>query len=206
MLLKKKKRTFDQIFQDHIDISLQCAEELNTLLSDYSTAQQHTEKIIALEKEADWLVGETFQLLDNTFIAHYDKPDVERFISHLDDIADNIKKTVVSLQLYNIQNPRNGAQEFSLIILDMVKSLHEAISKINALKMNTIEPYVIHIKELEEKADDLLYRSIQNLFNDEPDPKQVIKWKDILEKMEMVTDHVEDVVNVLSSIVRKESL
>ena len=88
----------------------------------------------------------------------------------------------------------------------MVKSLHEAIGKINTLKMNTIEPYVIHIKELEEKADNLLYRSIQNLFNDEPDPKQVVKWKDILEKMETVTDHVEDVVNVLSSIVRKESL
>ena len=206
MLLKKKKRTFDQIFQDHIYISLQCAEELSALLSDYSTAQQCIEKIIALEKEADWLVGETFQLLDNTFIAHYDKPDVERFISHLDDIADNIKKTVVSLQLYNIQNPRSEAQEFSLIILDMVKSLHEAIGKINTLKMNTIEPYVIHIKELEEKADDLLYRSIQNLFNDEPDPKQVVKWKDILEKMETVTDHVEDVINVLSSIVRKESL
>ncbi|MEN6392930.1 MAG: DUF47 family protein [Anaerolineaceae bacterium] len=206
MLLKKKKRTFDQIFQDHIHISLQCAEELNTLLSDYSTAQQCIEKIIALEKEADWLVGETFQLLDNTFIAHYDKPDIERFISHLDDIADNIKKTVVSLQLYNIQNPRSEAQEFSLIILDMVKSLHEAIGKINTLKMNTIEPYVIHIKELEEKADNLLYRSIQNLFNDEPDPKQVVKWKDILEKMETVTDHVEDVINVLSSIVRKESL
>lgn len=206
MLLKKKKRTFDQIFQDHIYISLQCAEELSALLSDYSTAQQCIEKIIALEKEADWLVGETFQLLDNTFIAHYDKPDVERFISHLDDIADNIKKTVVSLQVYNIQNPRSEAQEFSLIILDMVKSLHEAIGKINTLKMNTIEPYVIHIKELEEKADDLLYRSIQNLFNDEPDPKQVVKWKDILEKMETVTDHVEDVINVLSSIVRKESL
>lgn len=206
MPARKRKRSFNQIFQEHIDISLQCAEELKALLADFSTAPKHIDLIIAMEKEADYLVGETFQLLDNTFIAHYDKPDIERFIAHLDDIADYMKKVAVSLQVYRIQTPRPEAQEFALIIADMVKSLHEAIGKITTLKMNTIEPYVIHIKELEEKADDLLSQSIQNMFDDETDAKLVIKWKDIVEKMETVTDHAEDVVNVLSSIVRKESL
>lgn len=206
MFSKKKKRSFDQIFQEHIHISLQCAEELNALLADFSCTSQRVEKIIALEKEADHLVEETFQLLDNTFISRYDKPDIERFISHLDDVIDYIKKVIVSMQDYRIQTPRNEALEFAAIILAMVKSLHEAISKITALKMNTIEPYVIHIKELEEKADDLQHQAIQNLFDEEPDPKLVIQWKDIIEKMEVVTDHAEDVINVLSSIVRKESL
>lgn len=206
MFSKKKKRSFDQIFQEHIQISLQCAGEFHAMLTDFSSAPQHTEKIIALEKEADRLVGETFQLLDNTFISRYDKPDVERFISHLDDVIDYMKKVIVSMQDYRIQSPRNEALEFAEIIYDMVKSLHEAIGKVTTLTMNSMEPYVIHIKELEEKADNLQHTAIQNLFDEEPDPKMVIKWMDIIEKMELVTDHAEDVINVLSSIVRKESL
>ncbi len=206
MLSKKKKRSFDQIFQEHIHITLRCAEELHALFSDFSVAPQCIEKIITLEKEADRLVGETFQLLDNTFISHFDKPDIERFISHLDEVIDYMKKATVSLQVYRIQTPRAEGLEFAIIIADMVKSLHEAIGKITVLKMNTIEPYVIHIKELEEKADDLKHQAIQNLFDEEPDPKLVVKWKDIFEKLEIVTDHAEGVVNILSSIVRKESL
>ncbi|MBN1536411.1 MAG: DUF47 family protein [Anaerolineales bacterium] len=206
MLSRKKKRTFDQIFQEHIHLSLQCAKELNALFSDFSNAEHHIGKIITLEKEADYLVAETFQLLDNTFISRYDKPDIERFISHLDDVTDYIKKATVSLRIYRIQAPIKEGLEFVVIINDMVKSLDEAIGKISSLKMNTVEPYVIHLKELEEKADELQNQAIQNLFEDEPDPKLVIKWKDIIEKMETVTDHAEDVINVLSSIVRKESL
>lgn len=206
MISKKKKRSFDQIFQEHIRISLQCAEELNSLLTNFSTAPQSIEKIIKLEKDADRLVGETFQLLDNTFISRYDKPDIERFISHLDDVIDYIKKATVSIQIYHIQTPINEVLEFGIIINDMVKSLDDAIQKITSLKMSTIEPYVIHLKDLEEKADDLQNQAIQNLFSNEQDPKLVIKWKDIIEKLETVTDHAEDVINILSSIVRKESL
>jgi uncharacterized protein Yka (UPF0111/DUF47 family) len=205
MFSRKKKRSFDQIFQNHIHITLQCAEEQKALFSEATIAPQHIEKIISLEKEADKLVGETFQLLDNTFISRYDKPDIERFISHLDEVIDYMKKATVSLQVYRVQTPRTEALEFAIIIYDMVKSLHETVGNIPALKMNTIEPYVIHVKELEEKADDLLQQAVQNLFDDEKDSKQVIMWKDIFEKLETVTDHAEDVINVLSSMVRKES-
>jgi uncharacterized protein len=205
MLSRKKKRSFDHIFQEHIHTTLQCTKELNELFAGTSIAPQQIDKIIVLEKEADRLVGETFQLLDNTFISRYDKPDIERFISHLDEVIDYIRKVAVSFRDYRIQDPRTEAQEFALIIAEMVQLLHEAIGKITALKMTTVEPYVIHIKELEEKADDLLHQSIQNLFDDEPNPKLVIMWKDIFEKLETVTDHAEDVVNILSSIVRKES-
>lgn len=207
MLAKKKeKRSFDQIFQEHIHITLQCANEMRELFTDFSNAQQQIDKIVALEKEADWLVGETFQLLDKTFICRYDKPDIERLISHMDDVIDFMKKVAVSLQVYRIKEPRADTQEFATIIADMVKSLHEVIGKFATLRMNTIEPYVIHIKELEEKADNLQNKVIQDLFDEENDPILAIKWKDIIEKMEMVTDHAEDVINVLSSITRKESL
>ncbi len=205
MFSKKKKRSFDHIFQEHIHTTLQCTKELNSLFGNTPIAAQQIDKIIVLEKEADRLVGETFQLLDNTFISRYDKPDIERFISHLDEVIDYIRKVAVSVRDYRIQDSRREAPEFAAIIAEMVQLLHEAVGKITALKMTTVEPYVIHIKELEEKADDLLHQSIQNLFDDEPNPKLVIMWKDIFEKLETVTDNAEDVMNILSSIVRKES-
>jgi hypothetical protein len=43
------------------------------------------------------------------------------------------------------------------------------------------------------------------LFNTPQDPMQVIKWKDVYESMESVTDRLEEVANVIQSIVVKMS-
>lgn len=206
MMGRKKKRSFDHIFQDHIHASMECAEELLELFTDFTTAEEHFQKIIELEHVADRLVGETYELLDQTFISHYDKPDIEQMITRLDNLLDFMKKSAVSLQVYRIVTLRPEAVEFAKIITAMCADLKQAIESIGSLKMETLEPYIFHVKELEEKADSLANRAMQHLFDEENDPKTVLKWKAIFEQLETVTDQAEHVINIVSSIVRKKSV
>lgn len=206
MFGKKKERQFEQIFQEHVETSVKCSEELLSLFTNFSFASQHIQKIIELEHQADKLVGETYRKLDNTYISRYDKPDVERLITELDNVIDYMKKVAIAIQVYRITSLRQEAPVFAGIIVEMLKHLQEAIKTLPSLRMDTIQTHVIAVKELEEKADALVNQAIQNLFEEENDYKTVIKWKDIFEELETVTDYAEDVINTLSSIVRKESL
>jgi uncharacterized protein Yka (UPF0111/DUF47 family) len=63
----------------------------------------------------------------------------------------------------------------------------------------------IAIHTQENEADRVMHNAIAALFEAEPDPIDIIKWKDIYEEIESATDRCEDVANVLDSIVLKNA-
>ena len=61
----------------------------------------------------------------------------------------------------------------------------------------------MEVNRLENSADNLLRDSLAALFEENGDPIEVIKWKEIYETMEIVTDRCEDVANVIEGIILK---
>lgn len=206
MLRRNKERQFEQIFLDHIETSVACARELLAIFENFSSAAERTTKIIELEHQADKLVGETYRRLDNTFISRYDKPDIERLITDLDNVIDYMKKVAINLEVYRITELRPETAEFGRIIVEILQPIQAMIKEMPNLSMDTLQKQVLHVKELEERADTLVNKAKQMLFEQEHDFKNIIKWKDIFEELETVTDYAEDVINTLSTIIRKESL
>ena len=56
------------------------------------------------------------------------------------------------------------------------------------------------VKRLEEEGDSLYHEWLGRLFEGEPDPLTVIKWKEIYDNLEKTLDTIEDASNVLESI------
>jgi uncharacterized protein Yka (UPF0111/DUF47 family) len=63
--------------------------------------------------------------------------------------------------------------------------------------------HAVEVNRLENSADNLLRDSLAALFEEQRDPIEVIKWKELYETMEIVTDRCEDVVNVIEGIILK---
>jgi len=59
----------------------------------------------------------------------------------------------------------------------------------------------VEIHRLENEADYVLRAAVAKLFKEEPDTRQLIKLKELYEILEGVTDHCEDVANVIEGIV-----
>ena len=59
------------------------------------------------------------------------------------------------------------------------------------------------VKDLEREADNVKRTAIADLFRNEKDAIELIKWKEIYDKLETVTDKCEDVMDVLEGIVLK---
>ena len=59
------------------------------------------------------------------------------------------------------------------------------------------------MNSIENQADDIFDMSIERLFEQENDFKEVIKKREIYQVLEIATDKIEDVSNVIESIIIK---
>jgi DNA-binding response OmpR family regulator len=57
------------------------------------------------------------------------------------------------------------------------------------------------LHRLENRGDDLLRQSLEELFSGRRSARDILKWKDICEMLEAGTDRCEDVANVLETLV-----
>jgi uncharacterized protein len=72
-------------------------------------------------------------------------------------------------------------------------------------KEDHILDYCIEINRLENQADRQCRDLLAHLFDQEKDPIQVIKWKEIIETLEFAADKCEDVANVIEGVTLKNA-
>ena len=86
---------------------------------------------------------------------------------------------------------------------NLAKEIHSAVSMLK--KPNGMNKHIVEIHRLENEADDIYFRAIAELFQNETDAIQLIKWKEIYEILENATDRCESVANIIESIVLKHN-
>jgi uncharacterized protein Yka (UPF0111/DUF47 family) len=83
-------------------------------------------------------------------------------------------------------------------------AVHDAVTELRNMKnMRKITDALVTINSIENQGDDIFDMSIERLFAEEPDAKEVIKKREIYQVMEIVTDKCEDAANVIESIIVK---
>ena len=72
-------------------------------------------------------------------------------------------------------------------------------------KLTDLEEFWVEVNRLENEADRIYRRTLGRLFGGEYDALEVLKWKDIIEALEAALNTLEDVSNVVESIVLKHA-
>jgi len=107
------------------------------------------------------------------------------------------------VRLYQISAVRPAARELARIILACAEQLVLALKALER-KKGVAEP-AVEINRLENEADRAHQGAVRLLFDEEKDPVQIMKWKEILDFLEDATDRCEDVANVLEGVVVKHA-
>jgi predicted phosphate transport protein (TIGR00153 family) len=199
-LIPREEKFFDLFEQQAANI-VAAARVLEELVLDYPDAKAKVQQIRDLEHAGDTLTHELVKRLNTTFITPIDREDVYALASRLDDVIDLIDAVADRLLLYRISVPTPGCKDMAKII---VKTAEETDRAVRCLR--TLSPFYhkhcVEVNRLENEADRLLRDLLAALF-DGTDPIEIIKWKELYETMEEVTDRCEDVVNVIEGIVLK---
>jgi uncharacterized protein Yka (UPF0111/DUF47 family) len=141
--------------------------------------------------------------LNQTFITPFDREDIHRLASSLDDVLDFMNAAAERVAMYKITNPPPAAAQLSRLILLQCEELGHAVGHLQ--KNGDVLARCVEIKRYENEADDASREAIGKLFDREKDPINLIKIKELLEVLENATDKAEDAANVLETVVVKNA-
>jgi len=198
-----REETFFQMFNELAENIDAGAKAIVDLLENYSNVPVQVEIIKGLEHKGDNITHALMKRLDQTFITPFDREDIHELSSKIDDVLDLTDAAASRLVTYRVESIRPGVADLAKVLL---LATGEVVAAIKVLeKHDHILDHCIEINRLENEGDRLSRALIAQLFDEEKDPVQIIKWKEIIEVLETAIDKCEDVANVIESVILKNA-
>lgn len=177
------------------------AKLLHELFKDPTKVDQHVSAIKTLEHEADNLTHDTIDRIDRTFVTPFDREDIHSLAGHLDEVVDLIDGCARRALIFHIKTSREHGVILSEVLLRATMCIEDTVRKMKDPKIVTAANR--QLKMLEEEGDAVYHEAVEQLFSSTTDAIEVMKWKELYDKLEDAIDQCEDVGNTLQSIALK---
>ncbi len=201
-LLPKEEKYFDY-FTEMVAHIRQMAEMALQLFSNHPYDRDILLDIIPMEKRCDEIMHKVVKQLNKTFVTPFDREDIFALIKKLDDISDIINAASVRTDIFKVASRIEGAKEIVSIIEHQIIALEKVLMGLKGHERLMDE--LKAVKDLEAQADTVYRAAMTALFENEHDPIELMKQKEILDILENASDKCQSVANVLISIFIKNS-
>lgn len=207
--LTPHERGFYPLFTRAAENIATAADELAKLVATEPAARAPlAARVKEAELAGDELTHEILVKINTTFVTPFDREDIYRLASALDDVLDAIEEAADRIVLYRLGPLPAG-------IADQVELLRRAAAVTAAAmprleKLADLQSYWIDVNSIENEAD-AVYRTLLGDLLAPPDPAPpadvltVLKTKEIVETLEEAADAFETVANTVESIAVKEA-
>ncbi len=154
-----------------------------------------------IERANDELTLKISIELGRNFITPFDREDIHSLAAALDEVVNLIYASAKRISFYEIEFGEKAIIESIAPIMSSTKAVNEGILALRMItdteRMNTC---LKTIKRAEKEADDIFDNSIQDLFKNTDDIKELIKKREIYKFLESITDQCKAVSTVLGTI------
>ena len=200
--LKPQNRRFFELFAAAAGNIVQIGGLLDDLLRTYpDDGRELIAKIKEREHEGDRLTTELVGLLNRTFVTPFDRDDIFRLATALDDVCDLIDDAATNLELYDVRRVPERAREQGDVINRAAATLNASVRSLDGFK--DADGALRELRVLEDEGDRLVRQAVAELFRSGQDPISIIRWKDIHEQLEEAVDAFQTAGDVLEAILVK---
>lgn len=200
--LLPRETSFFDFFEKHAAMTVLGAQEFLSLASTGANVLAKAKRIKEIEHECDTITHHCVEALHKTFITPIERDDIYRLIGKMDDIMDYVEAAAERIALYKLTTMTSDVKDLADVLVRATKELEQAVKLLRNLEnAEAITSKCIDINRLENEADSILRTAVARLFDEEPDAKTIIKWKEVYENLENATDRCEDVANIIEGVV-----
>ena len=206
--LKEPKFDYYDEFIKNVDIALEISNTLQNYIEnfDISNSQEVEEKVHGLENDADRNLHKILNFLVKDFLPPIDREDIVLLANKIDDTIDYLDEIVINLDILSVNNLRKDFKSFVEIINKLSIMLKKMFQNFkNTKKYEEIHNMVIEINNIEEEGDKIYENAIRELYKNESNPIEILKWNTIYNSIENIIDSYESVANTVGEIVLKNS-
>lgn len=206
-LIPREMKFYD-MFDETAATLTQAAARFLDMLTSFDNLAARGLELKEYEEKGDLLVEKILVTLDQTFITPFDREDIHKLATTLDDVLDNLEETGHRFEVFHIDKPTRAAIQLAAIIKDSCQNLQQAIHQLRYMKNpEEIQKHILKISQLENEAD-RLYREVDAALLEGANPSDLltlIKWRELYLWLEETVDACKECVHVISQIVIKGS-
>jgi predicted phosphate transport protein (TIGR00153 family) len=168
--------------------------------------EEYFRKIEELEAEIEEITHKTHLELSRNFITPFDREDIHSLIKAIDNVADNMHGAASRMRLYQVEKITKSIRKLTEINLEACQLIGLGIKQLKDFSNSKdIKDTCKKINKLESKADSVFDKAVADIFENETDAKNIIKYKEVLSALEMASDKCKSVSNVMEQISVKHS-
>jgi uncharacterized protein len=179
---------------------------LSELILPEADVESVSERLVEVEHDSDAITHDLYQKINSSFITPFDREDIYRLGSGLDDVMDHLEAVGSLMYLYGLTRmPALPREMHELVeVLDrQAKLTAEAMPRLKG--MEGLEEYWVECNRLENEGDSTYRMLLVRLFSGEYDALTVLKMKEVVDELEQACDAFERVANTVETIAVKES-
>lgn len=203
-----KNKIFYELFEDVAARVSEMGLKLKELVNEPNADKRASILAVIedLEHKNDDTTHLIFTELGRNFITPFDREDIHYLATALDDIADYIYASSKKISFYKVNPNDSGIQKLAELVYQSAQEITKAVKGLRDMKhLRAMTESLVRVNSIENQADDVFDMSIEMLFNNEDNFKEVIKKREIYQSLETATDKCEDAANVIESIIIKYS-
>jgi predicted phosphate transport protein (TIGR00153 family) len=204
--LRPSENAFYDFFSQAADNLVKGADLLGELSLPEPDYQSISDRLQDIEHANDEVTHALLRKLNSTFITPFDREDIYRLGSTLDDVMDYMEAAGNLVYLYGLSTLPALPREMHDLIETLGRAAQltaRAMPRLQALK--DLEPYWIEANRIENEGDHAYRMLLVRLFSGEYDALTVLKLKEVADELEAAADAFEHVANTVETIAVKES-
>jgi uncharacterized protein len=202
-LVPRETKFFDMFAEMATNLT-EGATTLRGLLQDYRNVPEAVQQIKDIEHKGDDMTHAVVIKLNQTFITPFDREDIHELASAIDDVLDYVNSAADRLLMYKVTSAPQAATKLADVIVRQSQELSKAVLLLEKNHQKVLD-HCVEVNRLENEADAIARDAIGKLFQEERDPIQLIKIKELIEVLETATDKAEDAANVLETVILKSA-
>lgn len=200
-----KDKTFFPLFSkaslDLLALSENLHEAVNISKSEKASRDDFYNKVEQLVADIDSTTQKMNVELSKNFITPFDREDIHALITSINEVANNIYTASNRMNLYNVGKISKSIRKLTEINVEACGLIQNAVQELKDLKnLENINNAVKRINKLESKADVVFDKAVADLFENENDAINIIKYKEVLSALQNATDKCRNVARTLEAI------
>jgi predicted phosphate transport protein (TIGR00153 family) len=205
--LVPKDKKFFPLFEQATQNLILLAEAVNDVVNAPKDQREaYFRKVEELEAILEEIAHKTHLELSTNFITPFDREDIYSLVKAIDNVADYMHGASSRMRMYQVEKITKSIRKLTEINLEACQLIGVAVRELKDFKnLNAITEACKRISKLESKADVVFDKAVADIFENETDAKNIIKYKEVLSALETASDKCKGVANVLEQISVKHS-
>jgi hypothetical protein len=200
-----RQDVFFPAFERHAAVIVKAAMALREMIVDGDQLKLRYQEVLALENEADSIAHEILLGLRTTFITPFDREDIQKLITSMDDAVDQCKRSAKAIVLFEVTAFEPEMRSMANAIVECAELVQRAVSMLSDVGSNAAELNEIglQITRLEGSADDIYDRGLELLYQKTKGGNAIefIRGSEIYKHLEDTVDSLDDVGDEIDGIV-----